>query len=186
MSMTAASLRPANSLRVFVSTRDAAELLTLQDILARAGHHIVMSADNADILLSAVIGTSGDRCLAMSMGENQAGGALLPSDASPSQIDAALHAVATGLIVRSPITTEIGFRALEDDDGQKLLTPREIEVLKAIGEGWTNKAIARQLGISLHTVKFHTESIFRKLGVSTRTGAIRKASEWRKSQSKQL
>jgi FixJ family two-component response regulator len=42
-----------------------------------------------------------------------------------------------------------------------LLTPREIDVLAAIGDGFGNKAIARKLDISLHTVKFHIESLFR-------------------------
>ena len=60
------------------------------------------------------------------------------------------------------------------------LTPRELEVLAALAEGMTNKAIARRLNISLHTVKFHVESLFRKLGARTRTEAVAKASERRR------
>lgn len=107
---------------------------------------------------------------------------MLEADADPQQIDAALRAVAAGHLVRMPNAAETGFRALEDSDGQRLLTPREIDVLNAIGEGLTNKSIARPLDISLHTVKFHVEAIFRKLGVRTRTGAIMKASQRRKAQ----
>ncbi|TMH27742.1 MAG: helix-turn-helix transcriptional regulator [Betaproteobacteria bacterium] len=70
-----------------------------------------------------------------------------------------------------------GFAAASEPDA--LLTPREMEVLGAIGEGHTNKAIARKLGISLHTVKFHVESLFRKLGARTRTEALAKAAERR-------
>jgi DNA-binding NarL/FixJ family response regulator len=70
---------------------------------------------------------------------------------------------------------QAGFSALEESGA--LLTPRELEVLGAIGEGLTNKAIARRLAISLHTVKFHVESLFRKLGARTRTEAGAKASE---------
>ena len=70
-----------------------------------------------------------------------------------------------------------GFAAASEPDA--LLTPRELEVLGAIGEGLTNKAIARKLGISLHTVKFHVESVFRKLGARTRTEALAKAAERR-------
>ena len=66
-----------------------------------------------------------------------------------------------------------GFTAAAEPD--TLLTPRELEVLGAIGEGLTNKAIARKLGISLHTVKFHVESLFRKLGARTRTEALARA-----------
>ena len=43
--------------------------------------------------------------------------------------------------------------------------------------GFTNKTIARQLDISLHTVKFHVESVFKKLGVRTRAEAVAKALE---------
>ncbi len=52
-------------------------------------------------------------------------------------------------------------------------------MLSAVAEGLTNKSIARRLDISLHTVKFHIESLFRKLGVRTRTEAVAKASERR-------
>jgi FixJ family two-component response regulator len=47
-------------------------------------------------------------------------------------------------------------------------------------DGDSNKAIARRLGISLHTVKFHVESVFRKLGARTRTEAVAKAIERRR------
>ena len=70
-----------------------------------------------------------------------------------------------------------GFAAAIEPDA--LLTPRELEVLGAIGEGLTNKAIARKLDISLHTVKFHVESLFRKLGARTRTEALARAAERR-------
>jgi len=72
-----------------------------------------------------------------------------------------------------------GFAALAEAEPRALLTPREVEVLGAIGEGLTNKAIARKLGISLHTVKFHVESLFRKLGARTRTEALARAAERR-------
>jgi DNA-binding NarL/FixJ family response regulator len=73
----------------------------------------------------------------------------------------------------------VGFAAAPDAEPRALLTPRELEVLGAIGEGLTNKAIARRLEISLHTVKFHVESLFRKLGARTRTEALAKAAERR-------
>ena len=72
-----------------------------------------------------------------------------------------------------------GFAPLVESDLVALLTPRELEVLGAIGEGLTNKAIARRLGISLHTVKFHVESLFRKLRARTRTEALARAAERR-------
>lgn len=71
----------------------------------------------------------------------------------------------------------IGFAELAERDDHPLLTPRELEVLTAIGEGMSNKTIARKLCISLHTVKFHVESLFRKLGVRTRAEAVARGLE---------
>ena len=55
------------------------------------------------------------------------------------------------------------------------LTPREIQVLELLAEGLPNKAIARRLGISDQTVKFHVSSISGKLGAANRTDAVRRA-----------
>lgn len=52
------------------------------------------------------------------------------------------------------------------------LTPRELEVLRLLVEGLTNKAIAGRLGISDHTVKFHIGAILGKLGAASRTEAV--------------
>jgi DNA-binding NarL/FixJ family response regulator len=60
---------------------------------------------------------------------------------------------------------------------EALLTPRELEVLRAMARGLTNKMIARDLDISPHTVKFHVESLLRKLGVRSRTEAVGRAME---------
>lgn len=55
------------------------------------------------------------------------------------------------------------------------LTARELEVLDALADGLSNKAIAARLGISDETVKFHLSAIFGKLGASNRTDAVRQA-----------
>jgi len=52
------------------------------------------------------------------------------------------------------------------------LTERELEVLDALTDGLSNKAIGKRLWLSEQTVKFHLTSIYRKLGVSSRTEAI--------------
>jgi two-component system, NarL family, response regulator DegU len=52
------------------------------------------------------------------------------------------------------------------------LTERELEVLNALTDGLSNKAIGKRLWLSEQTVKFHLTSIYRKLGVSSRTEAI--------------
>jgi len=57
------------------------------------------------------------------------------------------------------------------------LSPREVEVLRLVADGLSNKEIARQLCISLRTVKYHTTSIYTKLNVGSRTQAIARARE---------
>jgi DNA-binding NarL/FixJ family response regulator len=52
------------------------------------------------------------------------------------------------------------------------LTPREVEVLEAVGEGLHNKEVALALGISEDTVKVHVKRILLKLNVDDRTGAV--------------
>jgi DNA-binding CsgD family transcriptional regulator len=58
------------------------------------------------------------------------------------------------------------------------LTTRERDVLALVADGCPNREIAMRLGLSVHTVKFHLASIFGKLGVATRTQAVRRALDW--------
>jgi len=57
------------------------------------------------------------------------------------------------------------------------LSSRELEVLRALCQGCSNKSIGRLLGLSDNTVKFHLKHLYRKLGVASRTAAISKARE---------
>jgi LuxR family maltose regulon positive regulatory protein len=57
------------------------------------------------------------------------------------------------------------------------LSKREMEIIRLIVEGYSNKEIAQKLYISLRTVKYHTTSIYAKLGVSGRTQAAFRARE---------
>jgi two-component system, NarL family, response regulator YdfI len=106
------------------------------------------------------------------------GVSLLLRDATPEEIRAALRAAAEGLVTMDPrIVSEI-YRQLERGayrirSGESVtLTPREQDVLQRIARGLPNKAIARDLEISEHTVKFHIGSLFQKLEVSSRSEAI--------------
>jgi DNA-binding CsgD family transcriptional regulator len=56
--------------------------------------------------------------------------------------------------------------------GDIALTQRELDVLALMAEGGSNKMIARQLGISVHTVKFHVGSLLDKLDATGRTDAV--------------
>jgi DNA-binding NarL/FixJ family response regulator len=92
----------------------------------------------------------------------------LPRDATMGQVMAALSAIAQGLQVRSQPGRP---NTLADYEGPAL-TPRELEVLALVGHGQSNKGIARRLGISAHTVKYHLEAVFAKLGARTRAEAV--------------
>jgi len=56
--------------------------------------------------------------------------------------------------------------------GDFALTPRERDVLTLMAEGASNKQIAKQLGISVHTAKFHVASVLEKLDATGRTDAV--------------
>ena len=87
--------------------------------------------------------------------------ALLPRDVLERLLDAS-----------SPTSEE----SLRDDGANRVsLTPREHEVLAAISDGASNKVIARRLGISLHTAKFHVAAILAKLDADSRTEAVARA-----------
>ncbi len=182
MSEAASEIGLAQRLRVAVHADDPLRRTALGKVIAEAGHLVVDLKDEADIVLA-----DGSRPLdearsviGLGITDDRWRGAL-PRDADARQIDAAIRAVAAGLVVRAAPSRDNGFGAMRESDGQALLTPRELEVLAALAEGLTNKAIARRLDISLHTVKFHVESLFRKLGARTRTEAVAKAAERRRT-----
>ena len=183
MSEPASNLVFADRLRVAVHTDDPLRRAALGKAITEAGHVVVGIQDGADIVLADGSHPPVDarHIVGLGMADDRLRGAL-PRDADARQMDAAIRAVAAGLIVRSPPPREAGFGAMRESEGHALLTQRELEVLAALAEGMTNKAIARKLDISLHTVKFHVESLFRKLGARTRTEAVAKAAERRRSE----
>jgi DNA-binding NarL/FixJ family response regulator len=104
---------------------------------------------------------------------------VLSLDASPEELSAAVRALGEGLWTGSPVLLQ---NLLERqpvamfDDGDPIvdpLTAREREVLQLVAEGLANKQIALSLNISEHTVKFHLSSLYAKLGVTSRTEAVR-------------
>jgi DNA-binding CsgD family transcriptional regulator len=168
--------QPANPpamLRVRVVSSDPVRRLGLERLVCEAGHQVA-AADAADVVLA-----DGDVALptgrpVLALGAAEAGQAgMLPPQPALAQLDAALRAVAAGLVVRGEQPPRPSFRAL-GDEAAPLLTPREVEVLALIGDGASNKEVARRLGISGHTVKFHLESLFRKLAAGSRAEAVHK------------
>jgi DNA-binding CsgD family transcriptional regulator len=182
--MTEAAVGPlARSLRVAVAARGEERIAVLTKLLQSLGHEVVAGDEQPDVLLADQTRPESGRHPTVVLGDADAEAeGLLPASAGAAEIDAALRAVAHGLIVRFPGARASGFGAAQEAEARTLLTPREAQILDAIADGLTNKAIARRLGISLHTVKFHVESVFRKLGASTRTEAVAKATERRREE----
>ena len=171
------------SLRVAIAASGPERLAALTTLLQSLGHEVVATDEQPDVVLGDQQRAEEGRYPTVLLGGTEAEAeGLLAEDAAAVEIDAALRAVAHGLIVRSPRARIPGFSAVQEAEALTLLTPRETQILDAIADGLTNKAIARRLGISLHTVKFHVESVFRKLGANTRTEAVARASERRRQE----
>ena len=109
--------------------------------------------------------------------------AILPRTAKPDEIFTAIKAVTKGLTVLPSellptLLSGASLDLLDDNDADRArLTPRELEVLAAMADGVSNKAIARRLGISFHTAKFHVAAILAKLNADSRTEAVARATQ---------
>lgn len=97
--------------------------------------------------------------------------------ARASEADIVIRPGGAAAIAATPGTRATASTAWDDDAHAPVeaLTPRELDVLRLLAEGAGNRAIGERLGISDHTVKFHLAAIFGKLGVTTRTAAVRRA-----------
>ena len=104
----------------------------------------------------------------------------LLKDMEPDELVLALRDIVAGKTVVAPDLAPILAKAVQgkttneeekDDSPFSVLTPRETEILGLLAEGQSNKAIARNLGISDGTVKLHVKAILRKLNVHSRVEA---------------
>ncbi|HSK99781.1 MAG TPA: response regulator transcription factor [Rubrobacteraceae bacterium] len=101
------------------------------------------------------------------------GWGILPPDASPEELAAAVLAAAQGLTVLSrQLVERLPHEPATVEELPEPLTAREREVLELLGHGLSNRLIARDLHISEHTVKFHISSLYSKLGVGNRAEAV--------------
>lgn len=100
---------------------------------------------------------------------------LLPRTSNASQMAAALHAVVQGLLVFDEMLLAAPSSTPTELDLVEPLSARELEVLRHLAEGLSNKEIARVIGVSEHTAKFHVNAILGKLGAQSRTEAVVKA-----------
>ena len=137
---------------------------------ARASTRLGPSHDLDSVSSAAILYLSEDPLNVREMTRSARAWGILPPESSAEELSAAVHALSQGLIVgTSALLFESENEPLEDGP----LTERETEVLGLLSKGLANKQIAMELGISEHTVKFHVSSIYQKLGVSSRTEAVR-------------
>ena len=108
---------------------------------------------------------------------------LLSPDATEDELVAAVRAVGEGLWVGAPGLVQSLIRltgrreSLGEESLIEPLTAREKEVIQLMAQGLANKQIALALSISEHTVKFHLSSLYAKLGISSRTEAVKRGIE---------
>jgi DNA-binding NarL/FixJ family response regulator len=124
---------------------------------AHPGGQVVFVADRLDCRLVRLV-----------LGQRLGG--LLLSDVSAGEIAECLAQVGRGHCV-----LPAGWQAALDPaagDPREQLSTRQGEVLELLAEGCAYGEIAARLGISLNTVKFHTRSIFARLGVRNRVAAV--------------
>ncbi|NEW41895.1 response regulator transcription factor [Nocardia cyriacigeorgica] len=96
-------------------------------------------------------------------------------DTPPAELLAAVRSAAAGESVLSPtVASRLMTRVRRPDT---TLSPREIEVLRLVADGRSNRDIARELFLSETTVKSHLVHIYGKLGVRSRTSAVARARE---------
>jgi DNA-binding NarL/FixJ family response regulator len=101
--------------------------------------------------------------------ERGAAGFAMKSE-PPRQTVATIRQVARGQMVFPLATRQASSGPV--DRVKESLTDRELAVLAALSEGLTNARIARRLGITENTVKFHLQNLYLKLGARTRTEAV--------------
>ena len=92
----------------------------------------------------------------------------LLQNSAPDQLLAAVRSLSRGMRYLSADLS----RCVADSFTRIGLTSRETDVLQLLAQGQCNKAIARELGIGVGTVKTHVKGLFDKLGATARTHAV--------------
>ncbi|WP_270258799.1 response regulator [Kocuria marina] len=131
----------------------------------------IVAAGGPPVLILTTYDTQADIVAALEAG---AIGYLL-KDSQPETIDAAVHDAAAGRPVLSPSVTARLMQRVRSPGTS--LSAREIEILRGLATGASNRVLAKELFISEATVKTHLVHIYDKLGVDNRTAAVNRARE---------
>jgi DNA-binding NarL/FixJ family response regulator len=169
---------------------------------ARAGDEVpaLVARRGPDVVLMdlRMPGLDGVACVrAIKASSPQVKAVLLTASEDRSAIEAAIAAGASGYVLKSVSALDVpavvrqvaaGYTLFQDpppsspgesaaEEELPQLTERERTILAAVAAGKATKTISAELWVSEHTVKFHLTNIYRKLGVSNRSGAVRYAYE---------
>jgi two-component system, NarL family, nitrate/nitrite response regulator NarL len=124
---------------------------------------------------SVVISASDDRA-SIDAALTSGASAYILKSVSPVDIPSVIRQASSGAVYHVSSAPRAACDAPPSASGPEL-TPRERTILTAVADGLTTKAISQDLWLSEHTVKFHLTNIYRKLGVSNRSAAVRYAFE---------
>ncbi len=117
----------------------------------------------AKILILTSFGTSAELKRAMDAG---ASGALVKSSSRTEIVDAIRSVMTGGQVMSNEIR-----HTIENFSAMPEMSPRQIEILNLVAKGFSNKEIAKIVGISPDTVKEHVANIFSRIGASSRAEA---------------
>ncbi|QOC24060.1 response regulator transcription factor [Wenzhouxiangella sp. AB-CW3] len=121
--------------------------------------------------------TFDEDALMLEAAEAGARGFLL-KDVSPEELESAIHDVAAGKRLMQPVATESvrrNFRYTDNSPTIEQFTGREIQILRLLAGGYSNKEIARSIHLAEGTVKNYVSDILDKLDTRDRTRAVLKA-----------
>ncbi len=153
----------------------------------KSGIEVVRELRDSDELPPTILLTTFDDDEALIDGVKAGARGFLLKDISLELLTAAIRSVAAGENLIRPAITQHVLRGLdrirsepepdEARDNPERLTKRELDVLRLIAGGYSNREISSALGTVEGTVKNHASSILAKLGVRDRTRAVLKALE---------
>jgi len=129
---------------------------------------------NVPIVLMAASERWSDACAAIDAGAR----GYIPKSASSAIVLAALRLILSGGVYLPPLMVHPLRPAVRSaingygSDPERKLTPRQMDVLRCLAHGKSNKEIAYELGLSQGTVKIHIAAIFRAFKVRNRTQAV--------------